>query len=428
MIFKQRPYTLKTHRSRFRPVHAALIGLSITAIAIPLASNWNASGTSVYDAVAEAGFVASERPFDRLLSGKALGGRRLTDPAQIIRVTTQEPAFPTAAEAQPPVPEAELPVAALPLQTPVAAPSSPDERDIAAADALAMPFPRPKPVRVASNASGRAITSMTLPPLEPIKIAVPKDSIALNLPESAPASDETPRLKVAAIAPKTPSASGPRIAIVLAAAGLNPGATRAAISRLPGTVTLAFAPIGEQTPALSKQAVADGHLVLAEIPMEPMNALRDPGEPLTLRVSNTEQENVQRLRNAIARVSGAKGVSSYLGARFSRSIDAASPVLAAIKGSGNFLFENQPGHQSQLRSIAHQKSLPYAAGNTVIDINRNQIAETLITLEARAKSDGIAIGVGATHISTVDALALWMKSAESRGITFVPVAEVAEKI
>ncbi len=443
MIFKQRAYTLKSSGLRLRPVHGLLLGLSVSAFAIPLAANWNVTGTPAYDGIAERGLVAAERPFDRLLSGEALGGSRLTDPTIVSEIMrTRETPRPAPQATPPALPQATITTDPLPpiieengdanvIKTPPPAPAIADDttapaaRQITAADALAMPFPRQKPVRVATITPPTPAKPISLPPLEPIKLVIPDDSIALNLPVEAPEPAQI--AKASPIKPDTPTATGPKIAIVLAAAGLNTTATKSAITRLPQSVTLAFAPIGEQTLSLSKQAASDGHLVLAEVPMEPMNALRDPGEPLTLRVSNTGQENISRLRNALKRVSNAKGVSSYLGARFSRSGTAATPVINAIKNDGYFLFENQPNHQSQLATLAQDAGLPYAAGRIVIDANQDQIDTALDALEAQAKRDGIAIGVGATYTNTVDALAKWMKSAESRGITFVAVTEVADK-
>jgi polysaccharide deacetylase 2 family uncharacterized protein YibQ len=150
------------------------------------------------------------------------------------------------------------------------------------------------------------------------------DSIATALPEII--------VPPAPIAPATPS-SGPRIALVVTAAGIHEGTTRKAIDALPDTITLAFAPIGKKTGDLARAAIADGHTILAEVPMEPMNPVRDPGEPLTLRVGNTGPDNIARLDKTLARVPGAAGISSYLGAKFTRSEDAATPVIPMVRAA-----------------------------------------------------------------------------------------------
>jgi len=93
----------------------------------------------------------------------------------------------------------------------------------------------------------------------------------------------------------------PEIALVIAAAGLNTNTTRYAIEALPAGITLAFAPIKEEATALAADAKRDGHTVLVEIPLEPVNRRRDPG-PLTLRVSDSPEANLERLQRALARI------------------------------------------------------------------------------------------------------------------------------
>jgi len=172
--------------------------------------------------------------------------------------------------------------------------------------------------------------------------------------------------------------------------------------------------------------MADGHTVLVEIPMEPINPRRDPGEPLTLRVANTGPANIARLDKALARFPGASGISSYLGARFSRSEAAASPIVQEIGSRDLFLFENQPSRQSMLGAIAKSYKVPYAAGVIALDSDRNadRMADRLATLEQQARREGVAIGVATAYRDSIAALENWIAEASSRGIVFVPVTRL----
>ncbi len=400
------------------PVSVVLAVLGCVAVAVPLAYNLGRGDDGTVEATRA--YISSERPMDRLLKEAAA--------LQAQRRMAQ------AAQAQPVLPRPAAPRIITPPRLPFAMPDAAPHLDIArlsitAAQAPAiaplvanaptvqryMPDPRPKPAR-RQPVRKAAIETMMLPP--------PTELIAVALPEMAvieePAIVERPAIPS--------SAPAPRIALVITAAGLHESTTRQAIDRLPQGITLAFAPIGKKTDTLAKAALADGHTILAEIPMEPVNPNRDPGEPLTLRVSNSSEANIARMNKAIARVPGASGISSYLGAKFSRSEDAARPVIGEIASRGLFLFENQPGGQSRLSALAKSNDVPYAAGRQAIDADRSsaRMLDRLSALEVQARRDGVAIGVATAYRESIDALERWVAAAERRGIVFVPVTRIAD--
>ncbi len=220
---------------------------------------------------------------------------------------------------------------------------------------------------------------------------------------------------------------GPKIALVIAAAGINENVTRFAIDALPAGVTLAFAPVNRSVADLAREAKDDGHTVLVEIPMEPVNKNRDPG-PLTLRITDTPQENLSRLQQALQRVPVADGASSYLGARFNADAGAATPVIQALAQQGLFFFENEPTSRSLFKSLAASSSLPYARGIVKIDRNRGSAAirDALNALEQQARKNGHAVGVGTAFRGTISTIELWAKAAQKRGVQFVSVAEIAK--
>ena len=82
-----------------------------------------------------------------------------------------------------------------------------------------------------------------------------------------------------------PSETNPgdiRIAIVVGGLGIDADGTKQAIGTLPGTVTLAFAPYGNDLAADTAAARVAGHELLLQIPLEPFNYPKtDPG-PNTL--------------------------------------------------------------------------------------------------------------------------------------------------
>src|SRR4029077_1070172 len=61
----------------------------------------------------------------------------------------------------------------------------------------------------------------------------------------------------------------PRIALVIGGLGLNDQATTRAITKLPGEVSLAFAPYGANLKVQAAKAREAGHEILLQMPMEP---------------------------------------------------------------------------------------------------------------------------------------------------------------
>ena len=409
-----------------RPVHAVLLILTGAAIAIPLLSTPHPVDGTV---AAKHAFVSSVRPVDRILAAEA------PDPAP----PAPPPSEPqSAAVEQAPRP----PRIVLPAQLSGAtADSAPDMREVI----LAMAPVQPRSAPPAPIPAPAAATAAPIPPVQVARIPEPRRKPARPVRQRTVTTIETKPLPMLlastdtdlprVTAPRTPQVQvpppktdpdAPRIALIVTAAGINETATRHAISALPGAVTLAFAPIGDRTSALAKAARRDGHTILVEIPMEPINPRRDPGEPLTLRTANTPEDNIARLDTALSRFPDASGISSYLGARFNRSEQAVSPVVKAIADRGLFIFENQPNGQSRLGALAKSQGAAYAVGRVAVDAERSDagILERLSLLERTARREGVAIGVASAYRGSITALERWIAAAEARGIVFVPVTEL----
>src|SRR5579871_2983732 len=76
----------------------------------------------------------------------------------------------------------------------------------------------------------------------------------------------------------------PRIALVVTGLGISSSATADAL-KLPGAVSLAFAPYGSDLDAVASRARGEGHEILLQVPMEPFDYPdNDPG-PQTLLTS-----------------------------------------------------------------------------------------------------------------------------------------------
>lgn len=218
----------------------------------------------------------------------------------------------------------------------------------------------------------------------------------------------------------------PRIALVVTGMGLSQQATQNAVSKLPGAVTLAFAPYGEDLEKQVARAREAGHEIVLQAPMESFDAIQSPG-PHMLEVSATTEQNIEHLHWLMSRFSGYVGVSNFLGAKFTASDDALAPIIRETISRGLFFFDD--GSSSQSRAL----SLPAGTGGSVIRadvvLDRLQKGDALEAelsrLEQIARQKGVAIGVAAGLPANVEQIARFARALEKRGVALAPLSSLA---
>src|SRR6185503_10864863 len=214
-----------------------------------------------------------------------------------------------------------------------------------------------------------------------------------------------------------PTGKRPRIAVVIA--GLNVGGTttKTALTSLPAQITLAFSPFASEAQSFVDRAREAGHEVLLEVPMEPFDFPEsDPG-PHALLVAASADENVKRLQWSMSRFTGYVGVTNLLGGRFLGKQNAIEPVLSEATKRGLLFFDDGANPSSLALTAARHVKAPIATGTLVLDAiqTREAIDKKLAELEADARRNGIAIGVGSVYPITIARIAEWANSVESRG-------------
>lgn len=218
----------------------------------------------------------------------------------------------------------------------------------------------------------------------------------------------------------------PKIAILLGGMGLNAKLTQQAIKDLPGDVTFAFAPYGENLQAQVNKARADGHEVLLQLPMEPVGYPANNPGPKTLLASLSAAENLEALHWHMSRFAGYTGITNYMGGRLLASPEALKPVMAEMRKRGLIYLEDASTALTVSQTVAGETKLPERRAQVVIDSDPTpqSIAAALDLLEGEAKANGFAIGTGSGLEVTVDAVKLWAEQLQDRGILLVPVSAI----
>ncbi|MFL5090995.1 MAG: divergent polysaccharide deacetylase family protein [Xanthobacteraceae bacterium] len=223
--------------------------------------------------------------------------------------------------------------------------------------------------------------------------------------------------------------AGPRVAIVVGGLGIGAAGTFEALAKLSRSVTLGFAPYGTDLPRWVVRARGEGHEVLLQVPMEPFEYPdNDPG-PQTLLTTLTATQNLDRLHWFMSRFQGYIGIANYMGARFTASESAISPLLRETAKRGLVYFDDGTSARSVASQIAGANNAPFAKADIVLDADPTPTAidAALTRLETMARERGMAVGTATALPASIDRIAHWTKAAASRGITLVPVSMVAIK-
>ena len=227
----------------------------------------------------------------------------------------------------------------------------------------------------------------------------------------------------AADADRAKAAKMPIVAIVVGGLGVGAAKTADAIMKLPPAVTLAFTPYGADPAKLTERARAQRHEILLQVPMEPFDYPdNDPG-PQTLLTTLTPEQNIDRLYWHLSRFQGYAGIANFMGARFTAADAVMHPIIREAAKRGLGYLDDGSSPRSAAPSLTAAQSMPFAKADFTIDAVPTwaEIDRTLVKLETLAKERGLAVGVASALPISIERLAAWIKTLDSRGIMLVPL-------
>ncbi|MGB8277107.1 MAG: divergent polysaccharide deacetylase family protein [Methylovirgula sp.] len=218
--------------------------------------------------------------------------------------------------------------------------------------------------------------------------------------------------------------NAPRIALVVGGVGLSESATATAIGNLPGPITLAFAPYGDDLKGKVTQARDAGHEVILQLPMEPIDYPRTNPGPHALLATASVAENTDNLHWLLSRFTGYTGVANFLGAKFTSAPAAFDPVLREIGERGLFYIDDGASARSIGLTLAKEVGLPAVRADLILDAptQADTIDANLAKLEAIAREKGTAIGMASDLPKSLEKLARFAQTAAARGIVLIPLS------
>jgi polysaccharide deacetylase 2 family uncharacterized protein YibQ len=249
------------------------------------------------------------------------------------------------------------------------------------------------------------------------------------IPKIAPDGARASEIYTRPVRPQASRADQPRIAIVIEGLGVGANGTAQALAKLPAEITFAFTPYGTDIERWVARARGENHEVLLQVGMEPFDYPdNDPG-PQTLLASHTPEQNIDRLHWFLSRFQGYVGVTSLMGARFTATDQALSPVIREIGKRGLIWFDDGNSPRSAAAQISGAANVAFAKADAVLDAvpTAADIDSALARLEATARSRGVAVGAASALPVTVERISQWVKTADARGILLVPISMVANR-
>jgi polysaccharide deacetylase 2 family uncharacterized protein YibQ len=229
----------------------------------------------------------------------------------------------------------------------------------------------------------------------------------------------------------TPASAGGKalVAIVVTGLGINVAGSLDAVSKLPDTVTLAFAPYGKSLDQTVGAAHAEGHEIFLEVPLEPFDYPdNDPG-PDTLLTGQAPRDNMDKLYRVMGKFGGYAGLINNMGARFTASGADFSPMMEELGARGLGYIDDGSSNRSVAPQLATANRVPFAKASMTLDGNpsRKDILDQLTALEDLARKSGSAIGLISALPISIQTIVEWSKDAEDRGILLVPASALMTK-
>ena len=197
----------------------------------------------------------------------------------------------------------------------------------------------------------------------------------------------------------------------------------AAISALPGPLTLSYLTYADDLAGQTKAARAHGHELMLHLPMEPINGKLDPGpNALTTGLSSAELE--RRIDWSLDRFSGYVGVNNHMGSRLTALPDAMHVLGLKLARRGLLFVDSRTAPDSVGAKTVRALGVPTLERNVFLDNDDTEeaVLDRLAEVERLAGTHAFAIAIGHPRDATLHALARWLPTVEAKRLVLVPVS------
>ncbi|HKJ28697.1 MAG TPA: divergent polysaccharide deacetylase family protein [Desulfuromonadales bacterium] len=230
------------------------------------------------------------------------------------------------------------------------------------------------------------------------------------------------------VSPKPDLPDGPLVTIIMDDLGRSLY-TAEALLALPQAVTFAIIPGEAQAVQVAELAYAGDREVMLHTPMEPQGyPAVNPGED-ALFVEYSDQEIRRRLDEFLAYLPHVTGINNHMGSRFTEDARALTPVMKSLQEKGLFFVDSRTTGRTLAAETARRYNVPTMERDVFLDnvAEVDAIVTQIQKLEAKARKQGMAIGICHPYPETLEALRRELPGLVERGISLVPVSVLLQK-
>lgn len=224
--------------------------------------------------------------------------------------------------------------------------------------------------------------------------------------------------------PYSATVSKPKIVIIIDDMGMDRKRTKEAMA-LKAPVTFAWLPYASNIQPLVNEAKTAGHESIVHIPMEPESTSIDPG-PTVLKTSMTPEQLKAMMDTNLSAFTGYVGFNNHMGSKMTQDADSMQQVMAEAAKRGILFVDSRTAPNSIADQTAAAMGVPHASRDVFLDHfeDIHSVRAALEKMEAKARQQGYAIGIGHPKDNTLAALREWIPTLEGKGFELAPVSAV----
>ncbi len=221
----------------------------------------------------------------------------------------------------------------------------------------------------------------------------------------------------------------PRICLIIDDGGYQRGEALERLYDFKVPVTLALIPGTEFSTSLAKDVPSHGIEVICHMPMEGTEKFPKGAYPEYLKRGMSVPDVERNLQAAFDNIPGCVGLNNHMGSLASTDPQLMSAVCDWLKKRGLFFLDSRTSVATVGEKEAEKIQLAHSHRDIFLDnvVSPEKIRQQMDKLVAKAKKNGLAVGIGHFKYVTLKTMAEEVQRLQGQGIQFVYLSEAVKE-
>ncbi len=245
----------------------------------------------------------------------------------------------------------------------------------------------------------------------------------LKMKPQKPKVEEKPAEKIEEVKVK----SAGKIAIIIDDFGYRNDSVSDGFLSLDAHLTYAVIPGHEHSQSMAKKAKSKGFEVIVHMPMG-TNHPTFGEEDFILKKSMTSVEIEKRMNKVFTYLPEVVGMNNHQGSSATADQRVMNVVGTVLKQKGKYFLDSRTTKNTQAEKVMHSLGVPTGRRHVFLDndFDENLIRQQLQELEAKARKQGFAVGIGHAKQHMLNVLKREIPKLKKQNFEFVFVSEVVK--